>query len=168
MENEKKLQPHMGRKALSSRNKVFLDKLADGVPVVDAYRLAGYTGGNHTAYELRRQLRQELREVLEARGFTIEGVASEILNLTRLPVDLTKYPNGIPLDKKIQLLKLFAQTIKDDAPKQAPTPHVTAFIINRGNTPGARIQVTDTTAVTEPLQPDQVNKEQGNTDRGNT
>jgi len=167
MEDGKKLQPHMGRKALSPRNRVFLDKLADGVPVVDAYRLAGYTGGNHTAYELRRQLRQELREVLEARGFTIEGVASEILNLTRLPVDLTKYPNGIPLDKKIQVLKLFAQTIKDDAPKQAPAPHVTAFIINR-HPSGPVVKVTDTTATSEPVQPDQVHKEPGIEDKGNT
>lgn len=168
MENEKKLQPHMGRKTLSPRNRVFLDKLADGVPVIDAYRLAGYTGGNHTAYELRRQLKNELRNVLEGRGFTIEGVATEILNLTRLPVDLTRYPNGIPLDKKIQILRLFAQTLKDDAPKSVSTPHVTAFIISRSTGPGARVQVTDTTAITDQVQPDQVNKEQGNTDRGNT
>jgi len=137
--DNKKLSSSIGRKALSPRNKVFLDKLADGVPVVDSYRLAGYTGGPHTAYELKRQLKQELREVLEARGFTMEGVATEILSLSKLPVDLTRYPNGIPLEAKIRILKLFAQTVKDDAPKQTAAPHVTAFIINRG--PGAAAQV---------------------------
>lgn len=136
--DEKALQP-AGRKALTARNRIFLDKLSDGVPPVDAYRLAGYTGSPHTAYELKRQLKAELREMLEAKGFTLEGLASEILNLSRLPVDLTKYPNGIPLDKKIQIMKLHAQLIKDDAPKAQAAPHVTAFIINRGSDSRARV-----------------------------
>lgn len=137
----------IGRKALSARNKVFLDKLADGTPIVDAYRLAGYTGSPHTAYELKRQLRQELRDVLEARGYSLEGVAAEILNLSRLPVDLTKYPNGIPLSQKIAILRLFAQTLQHETvPKQAQQ-NVTAFIINRGAPgSGARVNVVDTSA----------------------
>ena len=148
MENEeKKLQPHMGRKALSTRNRIFLDKLADGVPVVDAYRLAGYTGSNHTAYELRRQLKQELRDVLEARGFSMEGVASEILALSKMPLNMALYKDGIPLSQKIQILKLFAQTLKDEAPKQSSAvQNVTAFIVSRSPGAGARVNVVDTTA----------------------
>ena len=148
MENEeKKLQPHMGRKALSTRNRIFLDKLADGVPVVDAYRLAGYTGSNHTAYELRRQLKQELRDVLEARGFSMEGVASEILALSKMPLNMELYKDGIPLSQKIQILKLFAQTLKDEAPKQSSAvQNVTAFIVSRSPGAGARVNVVDTTA----------------------
>lgn len=152
MENQDKaISSSVGRKELSPRNKIFLDKLADGVQCVDAYRLAGYQGGPHTAYELKRQLKQELRAVLEARGFTLEGVATEILNLSKLPVDLTKYPNGIPLGQKIQILKLFAQTIKDDAPKAPASPHVTAFIINRGQGPGAapKVNIVETTSTEE-------------------
>lgn len=153
-QENKAIAPHssIGRKALSPRNKIFLDKLADGVGTIDAYRLAGYTGGNHTAYELKRQLQKELRNVLEARGFSIEGVASEILNLSKLPVDLTKYPNGIPLSSKIQILRLFASTVKDDAPSKGPTQNVTAFIVNRGSH-GARVNVVDTTGTTEPVKP---------------
>lgn len=137
----------IGRKALSARNKVFLDKLADGTPIVDAYRLAGYTGSPHTAYELKRQLRQELRDVLEARGYSLEGVAAEILNLSRLPVDMTKYPTGIPLSQKIAILRLFAQTLQhESAPKQQAQQNVTAFIINRAPGAGTRVNVVDTTA----------------------
>lgn len=131
METKPEKQSSVGRKELSDRNRVFLDKLADGVPTVDAYRLAGYTGSPHTAYELKRQLKQELRNVLEARGYSMEGLASEILNLTKLPVDLTKYPNGIPLSQKIQILKLFAGTLKGDSPRAAGPQSVTAFIIQR-------------------------------------
>lgn len=151
---EKKIQSSIGRKALNAKNQKFLDKLADGIPTVDAYRLAGYTGSNHTAYELKRQLKQELREVLEARGYTMEGVATEILSLAKLPVDMTKYPNGIPLSQKIQVLKLFAQTLKDESPRtQGQQPHVTAFIINRGPGQSPKVQVDppiDTTGTTEP------------------
>lgn len=146
MEENKQIQPARGRKVLNEKNKRFLDELSNGTPVIDAYHLAGYTGSNHTAYELKRQLKQELREVLEAKGYSIEGVASEILNLSKLPVDLTKYPNGIPLSQKIQILRLFAQTLKDDAPRaQAQQPHVTAFIINRGSS-GPHVKVVETTA----------------------
>lgn len=145
MEDQTKLQAARGRKVLNEKNKRFLEELSNGVPVIDAYHLAGYTGGNHTAYELKRQLKQELRELLEAKGYSIEGIASELLNLNKLPVDLTKYPNGIPLAQKIQILKLFAQTLKDDAPRAQPSqPHVTAFIINRGSSP--HVKVVETTA----------------------
>jgi hypothetical protein len=150
--DEKQLEPRnrIGRKALSARNKIFLDKLADGVSVIDAYRLAGYTGGNHTAYELKRQLKLELKEVLEARGFTMEGVAAELLNLSKLPVDLTKYPNGIPLSQKLQILRLHLLALKDDTPRHAPAQqNVTAFIINRGQGSGPKVSVqppVDTTA----------------------
>lgn len=132
MTDKQPLQRCIGRKALSPRNKIFLERLADGLPAQDAYRLAGYTGSPHTAYELKRQLKAELREVLEARGYSMEGVAAEILNLTKLPVDMTKYQNGIPLSQKIQILKLFAQTVKEDSPKGAQQ-NVTAFIISRNN-----------------------------------
>ena len=131
----------IGRKALSPRNRVFLDKISDGVNAVDAYRLAGYTGSPHTAYELKRQLKQELRAVLEAKGYSMEGVAAEILSLAKLPVDMGPHKNGIPLSQKIQILKLFAQTVKDDAPRGAQQ-NVTAFIINRA---GPAPDVIDTT-----------------------
>ena len=153
-ENKPAPQPTTpGRKSLTPQNKVFLDKLADGVPVVDAYRLAGYTGSNHTAYEMRRQLKAELRVVLEARGFTIEGVASEILNLSKLPVDLSKYPNGIPLNQKLQILRLFAQTVKEDQSKQS-TPNVTAFIIQRGSGPDNRIKIKQDNVIPGEVIPD--------------
>ena len=161
LENKPAPQPAPGRKALTAQNKIFLDKLADGVPCVDAYRLAGYTGSNHTAYEMRRQLKAELRAVLEARGFTIEGVASEILNLSKLPVDLTKYPNGIPLNQKLQILRLFAQTVKEDQPKQA-APNVTAFIIQRGGPGhGSSIKVNPANVI-----PGEAIPEEGKQDHG--
>lgn len=151
MDETKAISSSIGRKVLSPRNKIFLDKLADGVPVIDSYRLAGYTGGNHTAYELKRQLKQELKQVLEARGFTMEGVASEILNLSKLPVDLTKYPNGIPLGQKLQILRLHLLALKDDAPRApAAQQNVTAFIVSRSPGHGARVNVVDTT-VTDSL-----------------
>lgn len=155
---ENKIQPHMGRKQLNEKNKIFLEKLAEGHPVVDAYRLAGYTGSNHTAYEMRRQLKKELREVLEAKGYSMEGIAADILKLAQLPVDMTKHQNGIPLGQKIQILKLFAQTLKDSEPKAPPAQqNVTAFIINRAQGQAPKINIVDTQA--EPNDKEQGNKE---------
>jgi hypothetical protein len=130
------------RKALSARNRVFLDKLSDGINVVDAYRLAGYKGNsNHAAYELRRQLKQELRDVLEAKGFTMEGVASEILALSKLPVNPTQIKDGISLNQKIQILKLFSQTLQNQLPKGPTQQNVTAFIVNRGSDKRALVHI---------------------------
>lgn len=152
MENDKSIDKRSreGRKELTPRNRVFLERIADGVPIVDAYRLAGYTGAPHTAHELKRQLKSELKELLEARGFSIEGLASQILELQKIPVNMRMYPDGIPLSQKIQLLRLQLQALKDDAPKAAPpVQNVTAFIVNRGDSgPKVTIQdnVHDTTA----------------------
>ena len=148
--SDKPLQRCIGRKELTARNRKFLELLADGIGAQAAYVEAGYKGAPHTAYELKRQLKAELRELLEARGYSMEGVASEILNLAKLKVDMSKHPNGIPLSQKIAILRLFAQTVKEASPK-GPQQNVTAFIINRAGAPDVVAPaphgtITDTTA----------------------
>lgn len=149
-ENKMEKRDRIGRKELTPRNRLFLERIADGLPIVDAYRLAGYHGAPHTAHELKRQLRGELKAILEARGFSMEGLAAEVLKLQAMPLNMKLYPDGIPLSQKIQILRLQLQALKDDAPK-APSspPNITAFIINRGAGSGPRVSVNkpvDTTA----------------------
>lgn len=107
---------------LTSKNKLFLDYLTDGYSVVDAYKKAGYNGTNHAAYELKSYLSQELGPMLEAKGFTLEGLASDIEKLNRIPLHESAM-NGVTLNQKINILRLKASCI----PKQAAPGTNTSF-----------------------------------------
>lgn len=116
--------------ALTPKARVFIQLICDGLPVPDAYRKAGYDGkNNHAAYALKALLSKHLREALEARGFSMEGIATEILQLTKIPLIPRE---AVTLDEKIKILRLFASVMPRQE-RAATSPHVTAFIINRGD-----------------------------------
>lgn len=102
---------------LTVKNRLFLEHLANGSAVVEAYKQAGYKGSYHAAYELKSQLKGELVKVLEAKGFSREGLASEILKLNQLPL-ADVYKQGINLNQKLSILKLLNSALpKEDTSK---------------------------------------------------
>jgi hypothetical protein len=115
---------------LTVKNRLFLEHLADGKAVIEAYRQAGYKGSYHAAYELKSQLKGELVKVLEAKGFSREGLAGEILKLNQLPL-ADVYKQGINLNQKLSILKLLNSAL----PKQAESKVGQVTVLNFGRTP---------------------------------
>jgi hypothetical protein len=149
MENQSLATGNKAEISLTPKNRLFLEYLADGLTVVEAHKKAGYSGNKNAAYELKSQLQQAgaLTKVLEAKGYSREGLATEILQLNQLPL-MDVYKNGVNINQKIQILKLFLQSL----PKQIETSEkkeITAFIINKGNDGSIKVKdgsVVDTTA----------------------
>lgn len=99
----KELIPSNNRQ-LTSRNRIFIDLLCEGVPVVEAHKKAGYSGKKSAAYELKRELKHEIAKALEARGFSRENLAMEILKLSQIP--LTDSCKAVTFNQKLALLRL--------------------------------------------------------------
>jgi hypothetical protein len=145
MENQSLATGNKEPLSLTPKNRLFLEYLADGLAVIDAHKKAGYSGNKNAAYELKSQLQQAgaLTRVLEAKGYSREGLATEILQLNQLPL-MEVYKNGVNINQKIQILKLFLQSL----PKQIETnekKEITAFVITK-NVDGA-VKVQDNTIV---------------------
>lgn len=122
---------------LTVKNRLFLEHLASGLSVVDAYKQAGYKGSYHAAYELKSQLKGELVKVLEAKGFSREGLASEILKLNQMPLaDI--YKGGINLNQKLSILKLLNSAL----PKESETKVNQVTVLNFGRNQEGKINVS--------------------------
>lgn len=127
---EKSIQPSYKEKQekrqLTAKNKQFLQHLASGRPTLEAYRLAGYTGDNHAAYQLRSDLKQQLAFLLEQGGFSREQLGVEINRLNELPLD----PDikNVNFRQKLDILRLMEKaTAKSQI--QGEKPKVTPFLI---------------------------------------
>lgn len=116
--------------SLTPKNRLFLELLADGKPVAVAYKEAGYKGSYHAAYELKSQLKSELVKVLEAKGFSREGLAGEILKLNQLPL-ADVYKQGINLNQKLSILKLLNSAL----PKPSESKVGSVTVLNFDRTP---------------------------------
>jgi len=145
------LQPSDGKKSnqivkLTNRARLFIEFMCDGLKTYEAYLKAGYKGSAHASYELRRLLSNHLRERLEARGFSMEGVAQELLSLSDHPVvDPTGAPiSSLTLNQKLSILKLFLQALpKPPAAQQVNVRNVTAFVVNRANNQADKVIEAD-------------------------
>lgn len=134
------LQPSDGKQLskvpkLTNRGRLFIEYMADGLKTYEAYLKAGYRGNAHASYELKRLLAPHLKSLLESRGFSMEGVASELLSLAAHPVvDKEGKPlSNVTLGQKLSILKLFLQALpKPDAGRNTTIRNVTAFVVNRG------------------------------------
>lgn len=94
---------------LTKANRLFLEFIVDGIPVGEAYKKAGYKGEVKNAYNLKLKLKSELAKVLEARGFSREGVMVELNKLNTLPLK----EKEITIDQKLRLYKLVLETIPE-------------------------------------------------------
>lgn len=69
---------------LTLKNQSFLNHLLAGKSTIDAYRLAGYKGNGHAAYQLRSQLKEQLKSLLEAEGLDRNGLKIKVKRMLEL------------------------------------------------------------------------------------
>ena len=87
---------------LTPKNRLFLEYLGAGKPTVEAYKLAGYTGKDHSAYELRSYLGKYLEAYLAAKGLDRSRLISAFSELLDIPI---LKPDFITVDMRLKLLK---------------------------------------------------------------
>jgi hypothetical protein len=78
--------------------------IASGRPTIEAYKLCGYKGQPHSAYQLRSDLKHHLATLLENGGFSREQLGIEINKLNQLP--LSDQIRNVNYRQKIDLLRL--------------------------------------------------------------
>lgn len=113
-------------RALTPKNKAFLQHLANGRPTLEAYSLAGYKGEPHAAYQLRSDLKVQLGALLEQGGFSREQLAVEVNRLNELPLDPSV--KNVNFKQKLDLLRLMEKAV----PKPivaGDRPKITPFIV---------------------------------------
>lgn len=118
---------------LTAKNKAFLQHLADGRPTLEAYKLAGYKGDAHAAYQLRSDLRVHLANLLEMGGWSRESLATEVKKLNEIPLDPSI--RNVNFKQKLDILRLMDKAL----PKEIPLnerPKISPFIIGINN-PGS-------------------------------
>jgi len=125
LNEEKSLAPKKQRQ-LTPKNRAFLQHLANGRPTLEAYKLAGYTGESHSAYELRYQLKQHLAVLLEQGGFSRETIAVEVNKLMALP--LADGIKNVNFKQKLDLLRFMDKALPKDI--NGAKPQITPFKLN--------------------------------------
>lgn len=126
MRNDQALVGSKKPKGLTAKNKSFLQHLAAGRPTIEAYKLAGYQGDNHAAYQLRSDLKQHLQVLLEQGGFSREQLGLEIKRLNELPLDPTI--QNVNFKQKLDVLRLMEKAIPKEI-GNGSKPVITPFII---------------------------------------
>ena len=115
---------------LTAKNKSFIRHLADGRPTLEAYKLAGYKGDAHAAYQLRSELKVHLGQLLEAGGWSREQLASEVRRLNELPLDPSI--KNVNFKQKLDVLRLMDKALPKEMPK-GEKPKISPFIIGINN-----------------------------------
>lgn len=112
-------------KPLTAKNKAFLQHLAAGRQTLEAYKLAGYNGEPHAAYQLRSELKQHLTVLLEQGGFSREQLAVEVNRLNELPLDPSI--KNVNFKQKLDILRLMEKALPK--PVSGPKVEITPFIL---------------------------------------
>lgn len=112
-------------RALTPKNKAFLQHLAAGRPTLEAYRLAGYQGDDHAAYQLRSDLKQQLGQLLEEGGFSREQLGAEINKLNAIPLDPAI--KNVNFKQKLDVLRLMEKALPKGI--EVGKPKITPFIL---------------------------------------
>jgi len=125
-ENQGLIPSKKPERQLTAKNKAFLQHLAAGRPTLEAYKLAGYQGEPHAAYELRYQLKHHLATLLEQGGFSRETMAIEVNKLMALP--LNPEIANVNFKQKLDLLRFMDKAL----PKEivGARPNITPFKLN--------------------------------------
>lgn len=114
---------------LTPKNRLFLEYLVEGLPVIEAYKKAGYAGGVTAAYDLKHRLKDDFTRLVHQR-VSLTDTLHEIEKLDNLPLLHTH----ITLNQKIRLIQLKLQAMKQVKEENKPTEKFTAFVINtQGN-----------------------------------
>lgn len=113
---------------LNKRQWNFLQYIASGLKVTEAYKLAGFKGNNpDSAYLLNHRLKDKINEILVNNGFNRNNFMVEVGKLIDLP--LREDQKQVSIDQKIKILRLF----KDSLPEQKKESSFTQFTIINGN-----------------------------------
>lgn len=107
------------KETLTKKNFKFIELLASGLSVVEAYKAAGYTGTNEQQpYQLSHSLKHKISEYLQNKGFNKENLAIELGKLLSLP--LRPDQTNVTVDQKIKLLRLFKDALPESEKKEEP------------------------------------------------
>ena len=104
---------------LTPKNRSFLQHLANGRPTIESYKLAGYKGEAHAAYQLRSDLKEHLQLLLEQGGWSREQLALETNRLMALP--LNPDIQNVNFKQKLDLLRFMDKAL---TPNKADTKAV--------------------------------------------
>lgn len=139
---ENQLQP-VTQRALTPKNRLFLQLLSEGKGTIQAYKEAGYKGDNHAAYQLRSDLKEELIKVLEGQGVDRAGLMQSLQNLIALPCT-EEIIGRVSAKTKLSALNLLFKMVEASKPAAGNTPKITAFIVNNNPSKDQHTQVIDT------------------------
>jgi hypothetical protein len=118
-------------RALTPKNRLFLQLLSEGKKTLEAYKQAGYKGNDHAAYQLRSDLKEELVKVLEGQGVDRAGLMQGLKTLIDLPTK-EEQEGTIPVKFKLHALNLLFKMVEASKPVSNERPKITAFIVNNG------------------------------------
>lgn len=117
---------------LTPKNRVFLEYLSQGKTTLEAYKLSGYIGEDHAAYELKSKLSKDFEVYLTAKGMSRGDLMLAVKDLIDLPVTNRNYKS---LKDHMKLLGMWMKMLPADTTKK---PNITAFVINTHNASNAR------------------------------
>lgn len=113
---------------LTPKNRVFLELLSQGKSTLEAYRLAGYQGEDHAAYELKSKLSKDFEAYLTAKGLSRGDLMLAVKELIDLPVINPGYKT---MKDQMKLLTMWLKMLPVESNSK---PSITAFVINNHNT----------------------------------
>lgn len=128
--NDKSIQsndPKELESKLTPRNRVFLEQLSQGKSTLEAYKLAGYIGEDHAAYELKSKLSKDFEAYLTAKGLSRADLMLAVKDLINLPVINGQYKT---LKDHMKLLTMWLKMLPAESNGK---PNITAFVINNHN-----------------------------------
>lgn len=114
---------------LTPKNRVFLELLSQGKSTLEAYKLAGYVGEDHAAYELKSKLSKDFEAYLTAKGMSRADLMLAVKELIDLPVLNLGYKT---LKDQMKLLTMWLKMLPQESTNK---PSITAFVINNHSAP---------------------------------
>lgn len=112
---------------LTPKNRVFLEQLSQGKSTLEAYKLAGYQGEDHAAYELKSKLYKEFESYLLAKGLSKADMMLAVKDLIDLPIINRNYKS---LKDHMKLIGMWMKMLPEQGSSK---PNITAFVINNHN-----------------------------------
>lgn len=112
---------------LTSKNKMFLELLSQGKSTLEAYKLSGYQGDDHAAYELKSKLSRDFEAYLLNKGLSKGDLMLAVKGL----IDAPLHPLAAKgVKDQIKLLTLWLKMLPQESSSK---PNITAFVINNHN-----------------------------------
>ena len=132
------VQKKSGRPAgLTKKARCFLELIVAGKNTKEAYGLAGYTGSDESAYHLRSVLKDQLFELLKARGLSREGILMQLRKGFESPTAEELEGKALSFDQKLALMKFLAKLVPEKDMMAAPK--VTPFLLNIENAEAVKV-----------------------------